>query len=86
MPTCVGSIKNGGPNSYKFQGNGENGNYEKLLASVKFPIWDYDYDGLIANIKLIISESGVKDKWQIPDANLDGFLMSVRSHYQGSWF
>lgn len=64
------------------KGNGENGNYEELLASVKFPIWDYDYDGLIANIKLIISESGVKDKWQIPDANLDGFLMSVRSHYQ----
>ena len=62
---------------------GENGNYEELLASVKFPIWDYDYDGLISNTKLIFKESGVQDKWQIPDANLDGFLMSVRSHYQG---
>jgi len=61
---------------------GENGNYEELLASVKFPIWDYDYDGLISNTKLIFKESGVQDKWQIPDANLDGFLMSVRSHYQ----
>ena len=61
----------------------DNGNYEELLASVKFPIWDYDYDGLITNIKLILKESGVKDKWQIPDSNLDGFLLSVRSHYQG---
>jgi hypothetical protein len=42
----------------------ENGDYEKLLASVKFPIWDYDYDGLISNLKLILKDSGVKDKWQ----------------------
>ena len=61
----------------------ENGDYEKLLASVKFPIWDYDYDGLISNLKLILKDSGVKDKWQIPDSNLDSFLLSIRSNYQG---
>ena len=61
----------------------ENGDYEKLLASVKFPIWDYDYDGLISNLKLILKDSGVKDRWQIPDSNLDSFLLSIRSNYQG---
>lgn len=60
----------------------ENGDYEKLLASVKFPIWDYDYDGLISNLKLILKDSGVKDRWQIPDSNLDSFLLSIRSNYQ----
>ena len=63
----------------------ENGDYEKLLASVKFPIWDYDYDGLISNLKLILKDSGVKDKWRIPDSNLDSFLLSIRSKYQGKW-
>ena len=67
---------------FKFQVT-ENGDYEKLLASVKFPIWDYDYDGLISNLKLILKDSGVKDKWQIPDSNLDSFLLSIRSNYQG---
>jgi len=52
---------------------------------VKFPIWDYDYDGLISNLKLILKDSGVKDKWQIPDSNLDSFLLSIRSNYQGKW-
>ena len=61
----------------------ENGDYEKLLASVKFPIWDYDYDGLIWNLRLILKDSGVKDRWQIPDSNLDSFLLSIRSNYQG---
>merc|ERR1719361_1303221 len=60
----------------------ENGDYTDLLESVRFPIWDYDYDGLISNLKLILCDSGIKDQWKIPDSSLDCFLLSIRSNYQ----
>lgn len=52
------------------------------LSSVRFPIWDYDSDGLIQTMTDIIDESGIRTHWEIPHDSLKRFLLQIRSKYQ----
>lgn len=52
------------------------------LSSVRFPVWDYDSDGLIQTMTDIIEESGIRTHWEIPHDHLQRFLLQIRSNYQ----
>jgi len=56
--------------------------HKEDLSSVRFPIWDYDSDGLIQTFTDILEESGVRAHWQIPQESLRHFLLHIRSNYQ----